>query len=82
MAGCCGAYGGLSRLWERLAGKLPPFEGCCIDHDREYVEQNIGRADADLIFRECVAATAGVGWAWLLYLPVRAFGWFWWRSHK
>ncbi len=60
-----GCSGGLSLLWRQLSqsGNGPPFEHCCIRHDRSYhaagqardpVQSYRARLDADQSLRRCV----------------------------
>lgn len=69
-----GCSGGLSATWQQVAGywpgfaaryrKTPPFEACCVIHDRAYhaisgaqsaVASYSARLDADQKLRQCVA---------------------------
>ena len=73
-----GCSGGMSAIWERVAefvpefahrsGQLPPWENCCVTHDRAY--HNAGgaktaedsasaRVAADEALRSCVASVSG-----------------------
>jgi len=72
-----GCSGGLSAGWEYLSGlfpemakthgEQPPWEACCIDHDRQYpsggrdstspIESFEGRKQADLTLFSCVQET-------------------------
>jgi len=72
-----GCSGGLSVGWEYLAGEIedvhnthgirPPWEDCCIEHDRHYhagpgndataEESFVARKQADLALQACVIAT-------------------------
>jgi len=72
-----GCSGGLSAAWDAFAswigdfrqvhGKLPPWQHCCVDHDRLYHaagardaaarESFDARRAADLALRQCVLAT-------------------------
>lgn len=67
-----GCSGGMSQTWEFIAdrlplfaeyaGKLPPWEHCCVAHDRDYWngETRDGfarRAESDARLRSCVRAT-------------------------
>lgn len=72
-----GCSGGLSKGWELVAGKIesfkstygesPPWESCCIAHDRHYhtagarqstvIESFNARKDADQELRQCVYET-------------------------
>ena len=72
-----GCSGGLSAAWEQLSGDyplfaashgdLPPWQACCVSHDRAYhvggsgdasaLESFARRRDADLALRACVLRT-------------------------
>lgn len=72
-----GCSGGMSSLWSYIAaeypdfaeahGGLPPWEACCVEHDRAYHKGGAdpaaeasydARLAADLALQQCVAATA------------------------
>lgn len=72
-----GCSGGLSSVWTQVAtlapefarihGTKPPWESCCVDHDRSYhdaggvpkdaLESFLARRQADQALRACVLAT-------------------------
>lgn len=71
-----GCSGGMSLLWPVLFGKLPPWEGCCVSHDRAYWAggTDIDRLNADMRLFECVKANGHPYWALLMWCAVRVFG--------
>ncbi|WP_164561994.1 hypothetical protein [Nitratidesulfovibrio vulgaris] len=72
----CGRYGTLSRVWRGMTGTLPPFEGCCNEHDLAYeqAETEADRRWADDHFRRCVVARGYRVTGVVLWLLVRVFG--------
>jgi len=61
-----GCSGGLSSVWSQLSvrfpdlarvhGDLPPWQSCCISHDRQYHQGGLGANSADLSFDQRKAA--------------------------
>jgi hypothetical protein len=92
-----GCSGMMSWLWWTLFGEGPPWEGCCIAHDRAYwmggtAEQ---RRVADRQLRECVAAKGYPFVGWIMEKGVRlgggplwpihyrwGYGWRWPRGYR
>lgn len=74
-----GCSGFMSFLWEGLTGSPPPWEGCCLEHDRAYWKGGklSLRREADSLLMQCVAANGHPWWAWLMFLGVRLGG-VWW----
>ena len=77
----CGVWGGVSKLWRWKSGKLPPFEKCCVDHDRHYVMQDASRADTDKWFLVCMVQRGHLLLGLAFYALIRAGGWYWWDGH-
>lgn len=71
-----GCSGGMSALWRRLFKKNPPWEGCCVEHDRPYWKGGAReqRKDADQRLMQCVARRGHPIWAALMYAAVRVGG--------
>ena len=71
-----GCSGGVSRLWRLRLGGPPPWEGCCLDHDRAYWRGGTARERwrADAALHACVVANGHPGWALTMWLAVRFFG--------
>lgn len=74
---------------------VPDFnfgQDCCNAHDYHYIEQNITRAEADYKLRACIlkkgmglkdnGQDAYVALAYIYWVGVRVFGWFWWNRRK
>ena len=57
---------------------------CCRRHDLAYATPGtwLDRAQADWELRACVEARVGRGWARLMFIGVRAFGWTPWRFNR
>lgn len=80
----CGMWGALSKAWRKLSGNLPPFEGCCDEHDLAYeqIETEEERAWADKQFLRCVQARGYPVTGFAMTSVIRAFGWFTWIKRK
>jgi hypothetical protein len=52
------------------------FSHCCYEHDIYYVTGAISRAEADRCLRKCISARGYPVLAWVYWLGVRLFGWF------
>lgn len=79
---CDGCSGGVSWLHKRLFGRDIACAYCCDEHDVAYFEGGgaADRADADRRLRECIKDSGRPFRAWLFWLAVRAFGWFYWNE--
>lgn len=76
--------GGVSRLWLRFLGAIPPFERCCQEHDLFY-EQGGGWRNkwfADRLLRECMQRSGHPALAWIFWLAVSTAGWLWWLRER
>jgi len=74
-----GCSGFLSFAWRMLFGAAPPWEGCCIEHDRAYWrggEKRL-RLEADSKLMQCVAANGHPWWAAMMFVAVRIGGPYW-----
>lgn len=71
-----GCSGGMSAFWKRQFGTVPPWENCCIEHDRAYHAGGTSdqRKEADYKLYQCVKANKGTSWAWIMWLAVRFGG--------
>ena len=81
-----GCSGLMSWVWRAVAGKGPPWEGCCVVHDYHYWKGGTreDRRGADRVLRECVSAKAQkyalvgkyliTALAWIMWAGVRLFG--------
>ncbi|MPZ36304.1 MAG: hypothetical protein GEV13_36050 [Rhodospirillales bacterium] len=71
-----GCSGGMSVAWRALTGLPPPWEGCCVEHDRAYWRGGTydERAAADRQLLICVAARGHPYWALAMYVAVRIGG--------
>jgi hypothetical protein len=81
-----GCSGGMSWAWRAVTGRGPPWEGCCVTHDRAYWAGGTrdDRRAADRALRRCVIATACeyalmgerliIALAWLIWAAVRIGG--------
>lgn len=71
-----GCSGGMSRTWNAILHRDPPWEGCCVTHDLLYWAGGTreARAAADLYLRLCVEARGHPVWAWAMWIAVRLFG--------
>lgn len=76
----------MSEAWRKLFGHNPPWEGCCVTHDRAYWAGGTWyerwKADAQLF--KCVKANGHPVWAAIMWAAVRLgghpafnFGWRW-----
>jgi len=74
-----GCSGGMSWLWHKFEGDLPPWQGACVDHDRAYwmggTKHARWRADR-LLFHHVRQAGCPI-WANLIYAAIRIGGVFW-----
>ena len=72
----CGGAGTISKIWQRVFGKLPPWEGCCTEHDLAYEQGGPPewRAWADALLRDCMQARGYPVRAWLYWCAVRLCG--------
>lgn len=70
-----GCSGGMTTLWEKFTGEPPPWNNCCIEHDRAYHRggNRSARLRADQNLRACVAAKGYPVLALLMYWAVRVF---------
>lgn len=55
---------------------------CCKLHDFNYGKQHISRWTADKRFFKCLKKKTYLLVAVLMWLGVRAFGWYWWNKSK
>jgi hypothetical protein len=79
-----GCSAGISEMWRATFNSEPPFEGCCVDHDRAYWQGGPAwkRRHADEKLRECVMKRGHPAIAWVIYLGVRIFGAPYWPHRK
>ena len=86
-----GCPGFMSILWKKIFGELPPWEGCCYEHDKKYWEGGTrrDRLKADKQLRKCVVDNGHPIWAFIMYYAVRIgghplfpFSWRWNYKHK
>jgi len=56
-----------------------PWQHCCEEHDIAYGESD-SRREADWVFRQCVRASGHPVAAWVMWLALRAFGWYAWNK--
>jgi len=72
----CGGAGTISKFWQRVFGKLPPWEDCCTEHDLAYEQGGPleWRAWADALLRDCMQARGYPVRAWLYWCAVRLCG--------
>lgn len=82
-----GCSGGMSKAWQLVLRRPPPWEGCCDDHDFLYAAggPRYLRRIADRRLRDCVKDAGYPGWAWAMFYAVRFFGgphfgWPFWES--
>ena len=62
-----------------LIADEPRIKPCCIEHDSDYVVQDITRHEADRKFLACLIRHGWPRWkAYLVYKSVRLFGWLLW----
>lgn len=74
-----GCSGFLSFIWQMIFRREPPWENCCIDHDKAYWrggELSL-RFEADNKLMQDVAAKGHPYWAILMFLAVRLGGQWW-----
>lgn len=71
-----GCSGGLTAIWQFLTGERPPWDDCCIWHDKQYWQGGTEhqRAAADRILYLCVLKKGYPSWARLMWIAVRMFG--------
>ncbi|MCC7348845.1 MAG: hypothetical protein IT538_15760 [Variibacter sp.] len=71
-----GCSGGMTAAWRLLLRRDPPWNGCCVDHDRLYWPGGTAaeRRSADAKLRACVAARGHPVWAWAMWAAVRLGG--------
>lgn len=71
-----GCSGGMSRWWRMIAGHLPPWEGCCDDHDQHYAVggTKLQRWKCDIRLMYCVQDNGHPLIAKLMLLAVRIGG--------
>jgi hypothetical protein len=71
-----GCSGGMSWVWNLVTGHGPPWEGCCVTHDKHYWAggSKQDRKDADKALRVCVAKNGYPIWAWIMWIAVRLGG--------
>jgi len=72
-----GCSGYMSWTWNKVHGRPPPWEGCCMLHDRLYwssgCDGHFTRLEADDLLFTCVAHSS-VAWAWFMWASVRVGG--------
>jgi len=71
-----GCSGGVSWFWRNVLRRVPPWEGCCLEHDRAY---DMGGSEddrmiADLAIYACVREKGSPIWALVIFIGVRIFG--------
>jgi hypothetical protein len=66
----------MSQFWRAAFKKPPPWEGCCVEHDKAYWAGGSAqqRLDADKRLYECVRANGHPWWALIMFLAVRVGG--------
>lgn len=71
-----GCSGGMSFLWKKVLGRVPPWEEECIEHDRAYHRGGSAkdRHDADLDLAEGVLRKGYPITGTLMYYAVRVGG--------
>ena len=64
-----GCSGFMSFSWRLVLRQPPPWEGCCLTHDRAYWQggANELRLQADNELKRCVTANGHPHWARLMY---------------
>jgi hypothetical protein len=75
-----GCSGGMSAAWRFFLNSPPPWEGCCVEHDRRYWAGGTAaqRREVDAQLLACVAAKGHPLWAIVMWMAVRIGGaWFW-----
>lgn len=71
-----GCSGWFSPTWKLVTGRLPPWEGLCIEHDRSYWRGGTskGRLESDEALRQGIIAMGHPIWAETIFRSVRAGG--------
>ena len=74
-----GCSGFLSLVWRTVFRVPPPWEGCCVTHDKAYWNggETKLRLKADTRLMQCVAANGHPYWAVLMFIAVRLGGPWW-----
>jgi len=74
-----GCSGFMTFVWRVLWKKVPPWEGCCEEHDRAYWEggPNSLRLAADIKVYHCVKTNGHPIWAVIMFVAVRLGGMWW-----
>ena len=74
-----GCSGFMSFVWRGVFRQPPPWEGCCLAHDRAYWQGGPGklRLVADTELMRCVAAKGHPYWAIIMFIAVRIGGPWW-----
>ncbi len=74
-----GCSGFMSFLWQVMFSYKPPWEGCCIKHDKAYWQGGdlSLRLKADSKLMQDVASKGHPYWAILIFLAVRIGGQWW-----
>ena len=74
-----GCSGWMSWGWRFLTGHPPPWDGCCVEHDRLYWMGGSAaqRRQADQGLMACVIRSGHPWWAMAMYPAVRLGGMFW-----
>lgn len=70
----------MSKAWQLILRRSPPWEGCCDDHDLIYAAGGpvYLRRIADRRLRDCVSDLGYPGWGWAMFIVVRFGGWPFW----
>ena len=64
---------------------VPDFnfgKDCCAQHDRDYFDCEITRAEADRRMRECISRKGYLVLPWVYWIGVRIFGRGFWYGRK
>jgi hypothetical protein len=71
-----GCSGGISSFYRKVLRKAPPWEGCCIDHDKAYRAGGRwrDRLRADLALGRCVWKAGYPSIGVVMFVAVRVFG--------
>lgn len=71
-----GCSGGMSKIWRMIFKKPPPWEGCCVDHDKPYWKGGTKeeRLLADIKLLCCVALAGYPTIAYIMFIAVRIGG--------
>jgi hypothetical protein len=74
-----GCSGFMSLTWRWLLRKPPPWEGCCLIHDKAYWQGGPTslRLQADTELMRCVAERGHPYWGIIMFLAVRIGGPWW-----